>query len=136
MNETTDTRPANEPRTEAGRRLLNDITSWDGGYNAFLPRIRAIEAEAASLDVPTFAVEVRNELVRARSKFGPIASLHEGYAVILEELDEFWEEVRGHDPERLIRAYRELVQVAAMAQRTAEDAIARLAAPEQEEEQT
>jgi len=74
-----------------------------------------------------FATEVRDELARARSKFGPIASLHEGYAVILEELDEFWDEVRGQQSDdRLRQAYRELVQVAAMAQRTAEDAIARL----------
>jgi hypothetical protein len=76
----------------------------------------------------TFAAEVRVELARARAKFGPVASLHEGYAVILEEVDEFWEEVRESSPEgRDRRAYRELVQVAAMAQRTAEDAIAHLA---------
>ena len=72
----------------------------------------------------TFATEVREELDRARRKFPPINSLHEGYAVILEELDELWDEVRDQDPEgRLRRAYRELVQIAAMAQRTAEDCI-------------
>ncbi len=121
-----------EPTTEAGRTLL-DI-GWRS-YEHFRKSILAIEAEARAtpaeaLDVPTFAVEVRDELTRARSRFGPIASLHEGYAVILEELDEFWEDVRSNDPDRLIRAYRELVQVAAMAQRTAEDAIARLRSPE------
>lgn len=79
----------------------------------------------------TFADEVRDELARARSKFGPVASLHEGYAVILEELDEYWEEVRGHtSDEQLNRAYRELLQVAAMAQRTAEDVISRVYAKE------
>lgn len=72
----------------------------------------------------TFAAEVRGELERARRKFPPINSLHEGYAVILEELDEFFDEVRAQDLDgRLRRAYRELIQIAAMAQRTAEDCI-------------
>ena len=31
---------------------------------------------------------------RARTKHKPINSAHEGYAVILEELDEFWDEVK------------------------------------------
>jgi hypothetical protein len=68
----------------------------------------------------TFLEDVAAEVVRARAKHPPINSLHEGYAVILEELDEFWEEVRAQqfDPHR---SYHELVQVAAMAQRTAED---------------
>jgi hypothetical protein len=45
---------------------------------------------------------------------------HEAYAVILEELDEFWDEVRKkeHCPEKMLR---ELIQIAAMAQRAAED---------------
>jgi hypothetical protein len=85
-----------------------------------------IEANAVA---PTFEVEVSNELARARGKFPPIHSLHEGYAVIAEELDEFWDDVRAKDPERLQRAYRELVQVAAMAQRTAEDIISKEGRP-------
>lgn len=73
-----------------------------------------------------FADEVRDELVRARIQHAPIHSLHEGHSVLLEEVEEFWDEVKGHDPERLLKAYRELVQVGAMAQRVAEDVIARL----------
>jgi hypothetical protein len=53
-----------------------------------------------------------------------MGSVHEGYAVILEELDEFWEEVRKkksrQDKERM---YAELVQIGAMAQRVAEDVV-------------
>jgi NTP pyrophosphatase (non-canonical NTP hydrolase) len=70
-----------------------------------------------------FANEVEAELERARKRFPPIHSLHEGYAVILEEVDEFFEDVRSNDVERLNRAYRELIQIAAMAQRTAEDCV-------------
>ena len=70
----------------------------------------------------TFNTLVNVELESARGKHAPINSAHEGYAIILEEVDEFWEQVR------LKRRFRdstemlsELVQVAAMAQRTAED---------------
>jgi len=34
------------------------------------------------------------ELNKAVKKYGPFNSAHEGYAVILEEIDELWEEVR------------------------------------------
>ena len=69
-----------------------------------------------------FADLQRQEIEAARSKHRPINSAHEGYSVILEELDEFWEEVRKKRSERsLERMVAELVQIAAMAQRTAED---------------
>jgi hypothetical protein len=57
---------------------------------------------------------VTDELYRAIGKFDPFASAHEGYAVILEELDEMWHEVK-HGTRELARA--EAVQVAAMALR-------------------
>jgi hypothetical protein len=70
----------------------------------------------------TFVERVQKELLEANSRHKPINSAHEGYAVILEELDEFWEEVRKkmdlRDKKKLLA---ELVQIAAMAQRTAED---------------
>lgn len=46
-----------EPRTEAGRTFLYDITKWDGGYDAFLSRILAIEQEAAALSPEPLTVE-------------------------------------------------------------------------------
>lgn len=65
---------------------------------------------------------VMNELAFARGKHPPINCLHEGYAVILEELEEFWEQVRLKRAERSKeKMLSELVQLAAMAQRTAED---------------
>lgn len=57
---------------------------------------------------------VREELIRATSKFGKFASTHEGYAVILEEFDEMWDEIKLNS---LDRACEEAVQVAAMATR-------------------
>ena len=59
--------------------------------------------------------EVKEEYIKATSKFEPFNSAHEGYAVLLEEVDELWDEVKADaDPERL---KEEAVQVAAMALR-------------------
>jgi 1,6-anhydro-N-acetylmuramate kinase len=54
------------------------------------------------------------EIRRARLRHAPMRGGHEGYAVILEELDELWEDVRA---QRLDRAHAgaEAIQVAAMA---------------------
>lgn len=54
--------------------------------------------------------EIEAEIFRARQKFPAFHSQHEAYAVILEELDEFWEKVRRDEDGR-----DELIQVAAMA---------------------
>lgn len=72
---------------------------------AHLLRIAAIDDALA---------RVRDELIRATERFGPMASAHEGYAVILEELDEMWDEVKANSTKR---AREEAVQVAAMATR-------------------
>jgi hypothetical protein len=65
--------------------------------------------------------EVQDELSRATTKFPPFHGYHEGYAVILEELDELWDEVKKKSDKRdkeviaLMRA--EAIQIAAMALR-------------------
>lgn len=58
------------------------------------------------------------ELDRARLHHGDMASAHEAYAVVLEELEEWWEEVQRHDR---VKGLLELIQLAAMARRAAED---------------
>lgn len=70
----------------------------------------------------TFPEMVSAELARAREKHAPINSLHEGYAVLLEEVEEFWSLVMaGRKRRDRGMALAELVQIAAMAQRIAED---------------
>lgn len=61
--------------------------------------------------------EVLDELDRAFVKHGSTASAHEGYAVILEELDELWTLVkrRSRSRESLAQMRHEACQVAAMA---------------------
>ena len=62
------------------------------------------------------------ELEKAENLHGSYNSYHEAYAVILEELDEFWEIVRMKTQDRNDRdAYCELVQIAVTAWRTARD---------------
>jgi len=64
--------------------------------------------------------DVVDELAQARAKFPAFNSAHEGYAVILEELDELWLEVQKKDrSQKFMR--KEAMQVAAMAIRFMED---------------
>ena len=57
---------------------------------------------------------VHGELKRACIKFKKLNSMHEGYAVVLAELDEAWGEIKKNDKDA---ARREMIQVAAMAVR-------------------
>ncbi len=62
--------------------------------------------------------EVRGELQIAMMQFGSFNSAHEGFAVLKEEVDELWEEVKKKGAVRDMRALRnEATKVAAMALR-------------------
>lgn len=89
-----------------------EIEAGQKAQHAEVVRAHKAYVEAAKL----VAGEVLEELARARAKF-PIdqASPHEGYAVLLEELDELWDEVKANHPERSERMRKEAIQVAAMA---------------------
>ena len=56
---------------------------------------------------------VQFEAQRAEEIHGPAASMHEAYAILLEELDELWDEVKKkhHDYPAMTE---ELIQLAAM----------------------
>jgi len=70
----------------------------------------------------SFQSDMEIELNYAQSKFAGYHSYHEAYAVILEELDEFWEIVRQQDNDRdPIAARKELLQIAVTAWRAAID---------------
>lgn len=57
---------------------------------------------------------IRQEVLRAACKHGPqpFHSEHEGYAIVLEELDEVWDEVRANNTAASVD---EMIQVGAMA---------------------
>ncbi len=69
---------------------------------------------SALAQIAKFLTDVRTEYLRNLERHGNYASAHEGYAVILEELDELWEQVRLRRRNRdLDNMYEECVQIAA-----------------------
>lgn len=67
---------------------------------------------------PKAVLDIIKEFNRATELFGPFHSAHEGYAILLEEMDELWDEVKKHrSPENYQRMMDEAVQVGAMALR-------------------
>lgn len=76
------------------------------------PSIADDQIEKAAIDM------VITELRAARAKFGPFKSAHEGYAVMLEEVDELWDEIKKKDSVRSqAKMLAEAKQVAAMGMR-------------------
>ena len=61
---------------------------------------------------------VYTEFQKAAAKFPKFNGAHEGYAVLLEEVDELWDEVKLNHSDRSKRRMREeAIQIAAMAMR-------------------
>jgi len=67
-------------------------------------------------------LEIQDEVNRATALWPPFNSAHEGFAVLMEEVDELWEHVKTNQKRRDIEAMRkEAIQVAAMAYRFARE---------------
>jgi len=68
---------------------------------------------------------VKSEFISATNKFGPFHNAHEGYAVLLEEVNELWDNIKLNqsDPDRNNLIGEEAVQVAAMAIRIIFDCV-------------
>ena len=66
------------------------------------------------------------EYKRAVEKYGfpEFHSYHEGYAVIKEELDELWEEIKKYPKQNNKNLYKESIQIGAMAIRFVYDLLA------------
>jgi len=71
------------------------------------------------LDYGYWIIEIAEEAQRADTLHPPMHSLHEGYALILEELDELWEKVKAakNIDDRPLGLTEEATQVGAMALR-------------------
>jgi hypothetical protein len=70
--------------------------------------------------VRSVLLQVQTELAKARERFPPFNSPHEGAAVIREEFEELWDCVKA-DEGHSAAAYHEAIQLAAMAVRYASD---------------
>jgi glutamyl-tRNA reductase len=65
---------------------------------------------------------ITRELLIARHLFPRMNSAHEGWAILKEEVDELWDEVKKNPQTRAIsKMKKEAIQVAAMAARFIED---------------
>ena len=98
------------------------------------PKLEVVVPEKAPEEKVRFlGGEVMQEVLRAQSIHKPMNSLHEGYAVLLEEVDELWDLVKmnrtkmeGGELQLHMRKVRsEAVQIAAMALRLIHDVIDR-----------
>jgi len=67
-------------------------------------------------DIALAMSRIEHEMRRAIAKYGPFTSSHEGYAVLLEEVDELWDEIKNNKLEGTeSRQFMEATQVGAMA---------------------
>jgi hypothetical protein len=76
------------------------------------------------MELTPIIAEILDEYDKATRRFGPFASAHEGWAVIREEVDELWKEVKNNKrpPAQYQRKMdKEAMQVAAMAIRFMHD---------------
>ncbi len=75
----------------------------------------------------SFSDLVSEEIAEARSHYEPLTSLHEGYSVLLEEVEELWAEIKKKPAHRSkARLLNEAAQVGAMVQRLADDVILKM----------
>jgi hypothetical protein len=72
------------------------------------------------LRIDDIAAQVVAEYKKASAVHGAFNSAHEGYAVLLEEVDELWDEVKNRDLS-IEKVRKEAIQVAAMAMRLVHD---------------
>ena len=69
-----------------------------------------------------YTAKINEEFGRAIRKFPPFNSLHEGWAVLREEMDELWDQVKKKQGTRdPINCEKECIQIAAMALRIIHD---------------
>lgn len=73
-------------------------------------------------DVKMLGSEVADELWQASHMCAPMHSPHEGYAVLLEEVEELWDEIKKKNPSH-VKMRAEALQVAAMGARFIHDII-------------
>jgi hypothetical protein len=71
-------------------------------------------------EIREIAEGVIDEVIEACENWPPMNSAHEGYGVLMEEIDELWDEIKIKQKNRdLAKMRKEAIQVAAMAMRFA-----------------
>lgn len=104
---------------EVAERVAREVKAkFDQAFAEF----SAEEQEQTRVRLSTATQDAYREAREAGQSFPPMNSAHEGFAVLLEEVDELWEHVKTKTSKRDIAAMRkEAIQVAAMALRFVAD---------------
>lgn len=99
--------------TQPGPGTDVTVAATSGAYQKKVAGLERLD----TIREPVFEVmvDVMKELMRAVMKHGPQKSPHEGYAVLLEEVDELWDEIKRDGGGRNAAARAEAIQIAAMA---------------------
>lgn len=75
--------------------------------------LKRTATDALTDQIDAVLLELRDALISACSKHGPMKSPHEGHSVIREEFDELWDHVKA-DTGQTAEARKEALQLAAM----------------------
>lgn len=113
---------SNDPVERATQKLTRAVADIDAHFDPWqartvcdLTKVNAAQrALAQAKMVRNLVGEIEGEYHRAREKHRPMHSAHEGYAVLKEEVDELWDEIKAQSPNKA-RMLAEAIQVAAMA---------------------
>ncbi len=96
----------------------------NGSFADFVRMVQDDAVQVPSGSVEQALADVQAELLTSMAAFKPLNSAHEAYAVLLEEVDELWDEVKKKQSKRdWAKMEREAIQVAAMAVRMLVDVI-------------
>lgn len=110
--------PSSSRHRVVPKRLFGALNLTLTDDKAFADLASELLNEIEKLHNPLDVLRALHDIVRecraASEKFSPFTSDHEGYAVILEELDEAWDAIKRDDHGD---AAQEMVQVGAMALR-------------------
>ena len=94
--------------------LPSSLDAPDADLAQVFQRILSEAGPSSGCDIVDVLEEVHEEVHRARKKHPPQNSPHEGYAVLKEEVEELWDEIKA-DNGRSPSARKEAIQIAAMA---------------------
>ncbi|MDD4137946.1 MAG: hypothetical protein PHT99_08670 [Methanoregula sp.] len=102
---------------------INICENAEGGRGMKHDRNEILETAYSNEVAIEYSQAIFEEMAFASSKFPAFASEHEGYAILLEEVDELWEAVKLNQksPERAKQIEKECIQVGAMALRFLHD---------------
>jgi hypothetical protein len=104
--------------------LLDLMDIDEGGHTppSIDAALLAVKLESLSTPRAQILADIGGEVASAKSLYNNFHSLHEGYGVLLEEVDELWDMIKAS---KLIKAddrmKAEAIQIAAMAVRFIED---------------